>query len=381
MSLVWTAVIGVVLVVRGTSTEQSDTACEVADEAQATSPALVQMRTGRGKMHESTEMGKSADAIIHGVRVTNYHQEADLTKDQDDDPVWEVVFKLTTDEELDQFCARILRKGAKCKSHGHPDEHGLPTAAIQASKESINSILESEKDNIEAVDRDQILKIALWEVHEDEIDRGSTPWGIDRVDQTSLPLSDSFTSPGKQGEGIHVYVLDTGVRTSHNDFEGRAEATIDTIRGNGDVVECNGEHGAAGCALDRHMHGTHCAGTVAGKTYGVAKKATIHAVKVLSDQGSGSLVGILAAMDWIAMKKVGNRAVASMSLGGSGQATSYTTAINKLLDNGVVTVVASGNSNSDACNFQPAFSPPAITVGATTSLDWRSDFSNYGSCV
>ena len=133
------------------------------------------------------------------------------------------------------------------------------------------------------------------------------------------------------------------------------------------------------CAGDGHGHGTHCAGTIAGTTYGVAKSATVVAVKVLSDEGSGSRAGVVAGMDWVRAQKVADPSttmVVSMSLGGSGQSLAYETAIDALWAAGVVTSVAAGNDNDDACNYSPAFVPNAITVGSTTSSDARSSFSN-----
>merc|ERR1711972_1300850 len=145
----------------------------------------------------------------------------------------------------------------------------------------------------------------------------------------------------------------------------------------GDPKECNGD---LSCAADRQGHGTHCAGTAAGESYGVAPSAAVKSVKVLSDQGSGSWSWSYYALDWLATNPT-RPAVASMSLGGSGTQQAMADAVNAAVNAGVVVVVAGGNSNSDACNFSPAFVPSAITVGSTTSTDARSSFSNYGSCT
>ena len=133
------------------------------------------------------------------------------------------------------------------------------------------------------------------------------------------------------------------------------------------------------CAVDVDGHGSHCAGTIAGTTYGVAKAATVVAVKVLGDDGGGTWAGIVAGMDWVRAQKVADPStimVVSMSLGGAGQSSASATAIDALWGAGVVTSVAAGNDNSDACNYSPAFVPNAITVGSTTSSDARSSFSN-----
>merc|ERR1719350_610318 len=148
----------------------------------------------------------------------------------------------------------------------------------------------------------------------------------------------------------------------------------------GSPRECNGD---ANCAGDAQGHGTHCAGTAAGVSFGVAPSAAVRSVKVLSDQGSGQWSWSYEALDWLAAGTAKNTrpAVASMSLGGSGTQQAMKEAVDAAVNSGVVVVVAGGNSNSDACNFSPAFVPSAVTVGSTTSTDSRSSFSNYGSCT
>merc|ERR1712038_2093694 len=172
-----------------------------------------------------------------------------------------------------------------------------------------------------------------------------------------------------------IFVLDTGVRTTHSDFGGRAAAGADVSSGS--LVPCNGN---ANCASDRQGHGTHCAGTAGGTRYGVAPGAQVRSVKVLSDQGSGSWSWSYEALDWLATGSV-RPAIASMSLGGGGVISGMRDAVNAAVNAGVTVVVAAGNDNSDACGFSPAYVPNAITVGSTTSTDSRSSFSNYGSCV
>merc|ERR1719203_1503346 len=134
------------------------------------------------------------------------------------------------------------------------------------------------------------------------------------------------------------------------------------------------------CAEDREGHGTHCAGTAAGESYGVAPSAAVKSIKVLDDDGSGSFSWMYYALDWLAINPT-RPAVASMSLGAAGALQAMADAVDAAVDEGVTVVVAAGNSNNDACRFTPAFVPSTITVGSTTSLDARSHFSNYGYCT
>jgi len=170
-------------------------------------------------------------------------------------------------------------------------------------------------------------------------------------------------------------LTDTGVRATHQDFGGRVIPTLDMTSGS--LVECDGE---ANCAGDVQGHGTHCAGTAAGASYGVAPQASIRSVKVLSDRGSGQWSWSYGALNWMATSSI-RPAIASMSLGGSGTQSAMKDAVDAATNGGVTVVVAGGNSNSDACRFSPAFVPSAITVGSTDSFDRRSSFSNYGACT
>jgi subtilisin family serine protease len=190
-------------------------------------------------------------------------------------------------------------------------------------------------------------------------------WGLDRIDQTSLPLDKSFTYQNS-GAGVTAYIIDTGINSSSSDFGSRISRGKDFVDNDDNPADCNG-------------HGTHVAGTVAGTTYGIAKAATIVAIRVLNCQGSGSNAGVIAGVDWVAANAV-KPAVANMSLGG-GLSSALNLAVSKAVQAGVTFAVAAGNSNRSACDYSPSSEPSALTVGATTSSDAKASYSNYGSCV
>jgi len=191
-------------------------------------------------------------------------------------------------------------------------------------------------------------------------------WGLNRI---------RADSRANKGAGTVIYIQDTGVRFTHDEFGSRASSSLDLSGGT--AVECDGD---LTCALDIQGHGTHCAGTASGTTYGVAPEASVRSVKTLSDQGSGELSWQISGIDWVSVS-VARPAILSMSLGGRGALPSFTVAIDAAVGAGVVVVVAGGNSNTDACAYSPAFVESAITVGSTTSRDKRSSFSNFGPCT
>ncbi|MFE2944590.1 S8 family peptidase [Streptomyces sp. NPDC059255] len=191
-------------------------------------------------------------------------------------------------------------------------------------------------------------------------------WGLDRIDQASLPLNSSYTYPDTAGEGATVYVIDTGVRITHQDFGGRASYGYDAVDNDNTAQDGNG-------------HGTHVAANAAGTAYGVAKKARIVAVRVLNNAGSGTTAQVVAGIDWVTRNHSGP-SVANVSLGGGADAA-LDTAVQNSIASGVTYAIAAGNSNANAQNYSPARVPEAITVGATTSSDARASYSNYGARV
>lgn len=195
--------------------------------------------------------------------------------------------------------------------------------------------------------------------------QANATWGLDRIDQAQLPLDNKFVGFG-DGAGVTVYVIDTGLRVSHSEFAGRVLPGAYAIEDGQQVNDCNG-------------HGSHVAGTVAGSMWGVAKQAQIVPVRVLGCDGSGTVEGVIAGINWVTQNKRPS-SVANLSLGGPVNAA-QDTAIRNLVNAGVTVVVAAGNSNADACTQSPAREPLAITVGATAQSDARASFSNYGTCV
>ncbi|XP_071499653.1 aqualysin-1-like [Diadema antillarum] len=209
-------------------------------------------------------------------------------------------------------------------------------------------------------------------IEEDGVVRAmGVTWGLDRIDQTGLPLNGIY-SPSTQGggSGRTVWVIDTGVRASHNEFGTRAEQ-VENCAGDGQNEDCNG-------------HGTHCAGTVGSSTYGVAPSVTIKGIKVLGCEGTGATSGVIDGVDYVT-KNGNSYDIASMSLGG-GTSIMMDNAVEDMMAKNIFAVVAAGNENTDACNGSPARVSDAITVGATNDEDGRWYWnpwqgSNYGSCV
>ncbi|WP_338845175.1 S8 family peptidase [Massilia sp. W12] len=233
-------------------------------------------------------------------------------------------------------------------------EHALRGAVISSTPENAKRL--ADDPSVAYVEADQVVRVVATQT-------GAT-WGIDRIDQTNLPLSTTYTYPASSG--VHAYIIDTGIRSTHSQFSGRMGNGFDAMNDGNGTNDCQG-------------HGTHVAGTVGGTTWGVAKSVTLHPVRVLGCDGSGTNSGVIAGMDWVARNAI-KPAVANMSLGG-GASQAVDDAVARMTAAGIVTVVAAGNDNSNACNYSPARAASAITVGSTTNTDARSSFSNYGSCV
>ena len=194
-------------------------------------------------------------------------------------------------------------------------------------------------------------------------------WGLDRIDQRNRPLNQAYTY-NTTASNVHAYIVDTGIRTTHQDFGGRATSGYDAVDG-GSADDCNG-------------HGTHVAGTVGGTAYGVAKGVQLVAVRVLNCDGSGTTAQVAAGIDWVTANAV-KPAVANMSLGGSAD-TALDNAVRASIASGVTYSIAAGNGlfglfALDACTQSPARVPAALTVSATNSSDAKPSWANRGTCV
>jgi subtilisin family serine protease len=235
----------------------------------------------------------------------------------------------------------------------HVYKHALNGFAIEMSEAEAEAL--SQDFRVKFVEEDGVMTA--------DVTQSNPPWGLDRIDQRNRPLSATYTYDWT-GAGVRVYVIDTGIRTAHTQFGGRAAVSFDALGGNGQ--DCNG-------------HGTHVSGTIGGSTFGVAKSSLLRAVRVLNCSGSGSTSGVIAGVDWVRNNHQAP-AVANMSLGG-GASTALDNAVNNLHNANVTIVVAAGNSNANACNSSPARAANAVTTGSTTTSDARSSFSNFGTCV
>ncbi|MDB4880706.1 MAG: peptidase and in kexin sedolisin [Gemmatimonadetes bacterium] len=211
----------------------------------------------------------------------------------------------------------------------------------------------------------RVLRIEADQIMTASVVQSPATWGIDRVDQRALPLSNSYTYT-TDAANVTVYIVDTGINFGHAEFGGRAVTGSDQITAGGTAADCNG-------------HGTHVAGTVGGITYGLAKGVRLVAVRVLDCNGSGTTSGVIAGVDWVTANRV-LPAVANMSLGG-GKSATLDAAVARAVAAGVTFAVAAGNSTANACDSSPAGEPSALTVGATDASDAFASFSNYGSCV
>lgn len=323
---------------------------------------LVNMLAGEGSDDSSVEhqfslggvigyTGKFSDKIIENIRKRK--EVAFVEPDQ-------IMYALDTEIETStNFRRRKYVNGDKKK--GALKSKTIFDMLLDGTDALLDSILE---DLEAAEDGESKEGGKTLEIQDD------APWGLSRVSHSKMPSGlTKYTYPKSAGKDVNVYIVDTGINVAHEDFEGRAKwgATIpmfdEDIDGNG--------------------HGTHCAGTIGSKTYGIAKKANLYAVKVLRTNGFGTNSDVIKGIEWVmkAHKKApGKQSVANMSLGG-GRSLTLEKAVNKCVEAGVHFAVAAGNDNEDACEYSPAAAEGPITVGASTNKDTMAFFSNHGTCV
>ena len=254
--------------------------------------------------------------------------------------------------------AKVKQGGGTILFRYHKALRGLAVKVPPAALPALRNL-----PDVARLERDQRVVLSALTAGNPQID---PPLGLNRLDQRLLPLDKRYTY-SETGTGVHVYVLDSGLYAAHRQFVGRVLPGYTAIADGRGTADCNG-------------HGTHVAGTIAGTTYGIAKKAFIHPVRVLDCSGSGTVSGVLAGVDWIALNRV-RPAVVNVSISGAASAA-LDTAVASSIAEGIPYVVAAGNSGADACAESPARVPEAVTVGAIDPLtDARPSFSNFGPCV
>lgn len=275
---------------------------------------------------------------------------------------WVVMFNDNAPEQS----IHALCSDATCVSKS---QHGaIPYATIRSTEEKLEVSLQRHGEHVSFVEPDMPTFVDPDIPSEGlRIQSESGLWNLERV---GVPRA-RFT-----GKGIHIYVTDTGVRTTHEDFGGRAISEIDTIVRSGQVTTCSKDD--LRCGKDNKGHGTHAAGIAGGRKHGVAKEATLHAIRVCcswNQQGSH----VFAGMDWVATNNI-KPAIMTMSLGSEETPEAATISLNAVVASGVTVIVSAGNKGLDSCTKSYTFIPSAIGVGATNEVDSRASYSNWGAC-
>ena len=266
-----------------------------------------------------------------------------------------VVFKDSVPNASAEAATVMRGRGGR---HHHTYSRVLKGFAASLSDTELQAIRNNPK--VDYIEQDQTVTLNQVQSPENQ-----ATWGLDRIDQADRPLDTQYHF-NYTGAGVNAFIIDTGIRPDHVEFSGRLLTGFNVIADTNGTSDCNG-------------HGTHVAGIVGGATWGVAKGVSLIPVRVLDCSGAGSLSDVIAGIDWVANSPL-RPAVANLSLGTSAS-PSLDAAVAGAVNKGVTVVVAAGNSNADACNFSPARTPSAITVGASTSSDARASYSNFGSCL
>ncbi len=298
--------------------------------------------------------GDDIDSVIIGAEAPLLGGERqDSLKDQ-----YIVVFR----EGISQSVIAAAVNRIEWRGDGSYIEHSFAVVPGFAARLSPAALAElRQRPDVLYVEQDRV--VAVDSVREAGAD------GLDRVDQRLLPRDGLYDDRGYDGSGVSVYIIDTGIRTTHREFIGRIGSVIDFVGDGRNGQDCDG-------------HGTQVASIAAGRTLGLAKGATVHAVRVVDCQGLGRLSTVMAGIDFVhgSCQRNSDPCVANVSLGG-GSSQSINDAVANAVQSGVVVAVAAGNENADACERSPANEPLAITVGAVDDFDNRASFSNFGSCI
>jgi len=264
-----------------------------------------------------------------------------------------VVFKDNVSSPGSEAAGIVNAQGGKLR---FTYSRALKGFAAQLSPRAVQALRSNPK--VAWIEQDQ-------RVHLETTQLNPANFGLDRIDQRNLPLSNSYTF-NRTGAGVHFYGIDTGINLTHVDLSGRVGVGFDAVTPGGNANDCNG-------------HGTHTATTAAGTTFGVAKGAIVHPVRVLDCSGSGFISTVIAGVDFVTQNGL-RPAVANMSLGG-GISSALDQAVAASVASGVVYAIAAGNNAGNACNTSPARVTSALTVAASTRTDARASFSNFGTCV
>jgi len=266
---------------------------------------------------------------------------------------------------------------SKDQYRGHPGEKGLPVVIAWATQDELALALH----NVPGASYvEQVSDLdASPEFVEPDPGNSSIPWGLDRIDREG-EIDGRYLAAGPDGgRGIHVYILDTGIRSTHGQMGGRAIPTLEALSSK--PRACSSTDVA--CANDKFGHGTHAAATIGGSTVGVAQGAWMHAVKILNDRGRGNTANLMIAMDWL-LVNAEKPAVIHLGLHGSTavlESRAVKDAIDAAYNAGLTVVVAGGDEAKNACFDTPGYVPNAITVGSTHVEDEMATSSNYGPCV
>ncbi|KAF9104530.1 hypothetical protein BGX27_010059 [Mortierella sp. AM989] len=258
--------------------------------------------------------------------------------------------------KFDAIARRQNKRGVKSKIHRqYTAMHGFHASLNKAALRELQ-----DSDDVAYIEQDAVVRINAEQA-------GPSSWGLTRVSERNLDLSQPYVYANDAGEGVTAYVIDTGVYTEHSDFEGRATFGANFIYGSKDT--------------DENGHGTHVAGTIGGATYGVAKKVNIVGVKVLDAEGNGPTSSVVAGMDWVARNAKAGKSVVNMSLGG-GRSWAIDDAAGRLFRANIPLIVAAGNDEyANACDRSPSGAPNTFTVAASDYTDTTAYFTSFGSCV